>query len=123
MSLRFSQVRLQVAATPRELRRLVAAVALCQGEVIPVEVVPGDYLPLMKGVHEALASGLSWREALAEVGLTLPNEEKVLEQVGVLQNDLQRLWPQILFVTGALQRSGNPVAVDQALQKIRTLMA
>ena len=123
MSLRFSQVHLQVSATPRELRQLAAAVALCKGEAIPVDTVPNDYLPLMKGVHVALASGLSWRKALAEVGLTLPTEEKVLEQVGMLRNDLRSLWPQILLVTGALQRSGNPVAVDQALQKIRTLMA
>ena len=122
MSLRFSQVRLELPDTPRELRRLAAAVMLCKGEVISFDAVPHDYLPLMKGVHTARVNGLSWREALAEVGLELSDEQKMLAQIEIVREDLRSLWPQIQRVTGVLQRSGNPVAVSQALEKMRVLM-
>lgn len=85
---------------PREIRRLVEAVALAHGSPSPAQEIPAGWEPEVRRLSAARDSGLGWREALAKAGLTPPPETSpaLLEARGELRDVWGQLPPLLAWV-------------------------
>lgn len=76
----------------RELRQLVTAVAISKGNELPAGKVPVTYEADVRRLHEARARGLSWRAALMDCGLEVPDDGHVAFRTRELRSELRGLW-------------------------------
>jgi hypothetical protein len=87
----------------RKTRQLAVAVAVSRGEPTPVGAVPSGYLRDMEHLAAARAKGLSWRAALSECGLEVPDESEVAHQAWVLRGALGGVWGSLEPVMSVLE--------------------
>jgi hypothetical protein len=106
---------------PREVRRLVEAVALARGAPSPAEAVPADWVPTMRAVAASRAAGKSWRDAPTEAGLEAPDD--LSGQAKSVRAELSELWNQLLPVVGLTLESLSSVARDQTTTFLRRTLA
>lgn len=87
----------------RQVRQLAAAVALCERAPIPRADAPTAYVPHMKELAVLRAAGSSWRAALAECGLEVPDDDEVTHQARASRDALPSAWDGIAGVLGQLE--------------------
>jgi hypothetical protein len=63
-----------------QTRAVLEAWALAHGLPVTGTHVPSDALPELRTVHQARASGKSWRAAILAAGLTVPDENTIAKQ-------------------------------------------
>lgn len=102
---------------PREVRRLVEAVALAKRVSSPTQTIPPDWVPVLRRVAEARARGYSWGEALAEAGLEVPVDLETPAQA--VKAELTGLWDSALAVVGFTLDASNDVVRDQLRDQLR----
>jgi hypothetical protein len=103
----------------RRVRQLAVAVALCRGAALPGAEVPRDFEPLMKRLAAARSKGLSWRDALAECGLEVPDDDEIGYQARALRDGLTGLWDGITGVMSTLEQRLPGWVFGDLLKKLR----
>lgn len=102
---------------PREVRRLVEAVAVAKRVPSPTQTIPAEWVPTLRRVAEARARGYSWAEALGEAGLEAPTDLETPAQA--VRGELNALWDSALSVVGYALDGANDVVRDQLRDQLR----
>lgn len=106
---------------PREVRRMIEAVALAKGAVSPGQTVPPDWGVPLRRVAAARAGGLSWRESLTEAGVEAPDD---LDTPALaVRAELDDLWDRTRAITGFTLDNANDVVKDQLKTFLRRALA
>lgn len=106
----------------REIRQLATAVAISRGDELPGAKVPVDYERHVRQLHDARSRGLSWRAALVDCGLEVPDDGDIAFRTRELRSELRGLWDQLLPVLSALKERGNSLQVDNLLSFLRGIV-
>lgn len=104
----------------RLLRRLLEAVALCEGAPSPGREVPTAWVPLVRQLHAARSRGLSWRAALSEVGLTPPDDLTPLLQQR--QRALAAAWALLPGILGRVEERTPGIGRQRLRDHLRQLL-
>lgn len=102
---------------PREVRRLVEAVAVAKRVPSPSQTIPAEWVPTLRRVATARAKGFTWHESLAEAGLEVPNDLSAPTQA--VKAELSNLWGSVLAVTGYALDGANDVVKDSLKETLR----
>lgn len=106
----------------REVRQLACAVALCRGEPLPGAEVPSSYEPLMRRLAALRAAGRSWRAALTEVGLEVPDDGEIAFQARQLRDGLTSMWDDVAALLSKLEVKLPNYLFPQLTQTLRPLL-
>lgn len=106
----------------RELRELAVAVALGRADQLPGPVVPVQYEPDIRRLHEARSRGLTWRAAMEDVGLEPPTEVEVGDHARALHEQLPVLWDDAAPVVEALKRRLPGFKFDDLIRHLREIV-
>lgn len=106
----------------RELRQLVTAVALSRGDELPAAQIPVTYEADIRRLHDARSRALSWRAALVDCGLEVPDGGDVQFRTRELRAELRGLWDGLLPVLDGLKERGNALQVDRLLSFLKGLV-
>lgn len=102
---------------PREVRRLVEAVAVSKRVPSPTQTIPAEWGPTLRRVAEARTRGYSWRELLDEAGLQVPADLEAPTQT--VRGEMNVLWDSVLAVTGCALDGANDVVSDALKDQLR----
>lgn len=106
----------------RVLGQLSVAVSLSRGDVLPGAKIPVSYEPDVRRLAAARERGLSWRAALVECALEVPDDGDVAFRTRELRRELRGLWDALLPVLDALKARGNALQTDNLLSFLRGLV-
>lgn len=106
----------------RGVRQLAAAVAICQGGAIPGEYVPVEFEVYMKRLAKLRAAGVSWRAALSECGLEVPDDDEIAHQSQASRDALRGLWDGVSGLLAQLEHRLPSWVFDDLLRKLRPLL-
>lgn len=102
---------------PREVRRLVEAVALCKGAPSPRQDVPKGWESVTRVLHANLTvKKLPWREALQQAGLTPPDD--LTPHTRAVRGELHGLWGQLPPLVGWVQKNSTASHVYKDLTSL-----
>lgn len=105
---------------PRTVRQLVEAVGLAMNAPVRSLDVLAEWVPLLRRVASARASGATWPAALAAAGLELPDD--LSGQALALRRELDAVWGQLRALVSMSLPDLGDVAKDALLTSLRQLL-
>lgn len=106
---------------PRVVRQLVEVVALCHGAASPSQEVPVEWMPQLRRLAAARASGDNWIGAVLKADLEVPHD--LTAQCSAARRELNRLWDQVLELAGLTVTDLNDAAKDSLLTFLRRVLS
>lgn len=105
----------------RVVRGFVEAVALCCGAPSPGQELRADWVPQLRRLAASRAAGRSWRDALAEAGLEVPDD--LSDQARAVRLEVDALWADLLPLVGLTLENVNSVARISLKSSLKRILA